>query len=437
MPTDLLGQIHSSTAVTSPDWATFRGEVTGMYLLSGQGGEWDSQHLIREYNRNINSLYKSWTPTEPNATGLFLEPYNAGFSYQGTGDFRDYKWDTYSLLLDGVDDYVDAGTALGDALGDNYAGSLTVSLWFKNGVISGDDGLFYIGPFTGNLGPFMIQMTSTNIRYSLGNVAWYRDVGFTDTGSWHHLVCVYAAGSAANSKLYLDGVAITGTISEGFVIANDMDFAGKKTIIGAYYSSGYTFNGHISDVALWNSELSAATVTAIYNNGVPADLSKYSPTNWWRMGEGDDTGSEVITDVGSLQADPPTNELITNGDFSSASGWSLDSNAAITGGTLVLTGSSGLSYQGVDLIAGALYKVTFDVSAHTLGTVRPYLNGGNGTVVSAVGSYTQYVVAGSANTLTGLNPSGTMVIDNFSVNLALKGSPGALINVPTWTNDTP
>ena len=133
------------------------------------------------------------------------------------------------LVFDGVDDYVDAGTALGDALGDNYAGSLTVSLWFKNGVIGGDDGLFYIGAFTGNLGPFMIQMTSTAwIRYSLGNMAWYREVAFTDTGSWHHLVCVYAAGSAANSKLYLDGVAITGTISEGFVIANDMDFAGKK-----------------------------------------------------------------------------------------------------------------------------------------------------------------------------------------------------------------
>ena len=25
-----------------------------------------------------------------NKTGLFIDPYNAGYSYEGTGDFRDY-----------------------------------------------------------------------------------------------------------------------------------------------------------------------------------------------------------------------------------------------------------------------------------------------------------------------------------------------------------
>ena len=36
--------------------------------------------------------------------------------------------DEYSLEFDGTNDYVDCGTGLGDALGDNYAGNLTVSL---------------------------------------------------------------------------------------------------------------------------------------------------------------------------------------------------------------------------------------------------------------------------------------------------------------------
>jgi len=90
MPNDLLGEIHSSNSVSSGDWAAFRSEVTGMYLLSGQGGEWDAQHLIREYNRKVYSLYESWTGDSPVTTGLFIDPYNAGFSYQGTGDFRGY-----------------------------------------------------------------------------------------------------------------------------------------------------------------------------------------------------------------------------------------------------------------------------------------------------------------------------------------------------------
>jgi hypothetical protein len=89
MPLDLLGEIHSSNSVSSGDWASFRAEVTGMYLLSGSA-EWNSQHLIREYNRQVNSRYKAWTGSAPVTTGLFIDPYNDGFSYEGTGDFRNY-----------------------------------------------------------------------------------------------------------------------------------------------------------------------------------------------------------------------------------------------------------------------------------------------------------------------------------------------------------
>ena len=93
MPLDLLGEIHSSNASGSGDWASFRSEVTGMYILSGGypsgSSEWYSQHLIREYNRNINSRYEAWTGASPVTTGLFIDPYNAGYSYQGTVDFRD------------------------------------------------------------------------------------------------------------------------------------------------------------------------------------------------------------------------------------------------------------------------------------------------------------------------------------------------------------
>ena len=95
MPLDLLGEIHSSTGVLSGDWASFMGEVTGMYLLSGGGAgsgqaEWYAQHLIRQYNKQIDSRYRAGTGSAPVTTGLFIEPYNAGFSYEGTGDFRGY-----------------------------------------------------------------------------------------------------------------------------------------------------------------------------------------------------------------------------------------------------------------------------------------------------------------------------------------------------------
>tara|TARA_R100000231_G_scaffold57516_1_gene47539 strand:- start:7529 stop:9526 length:1998 start_codon:yes stop_codon:yes gene_type:complete len=108
-------------------------------------------------------------------------------------------------------------------------------------------------------------------------------------------------------------------------------------------------------------------------------------------------------------------ELISNTDFSTASGWNLDSNASISGGKLVLTGSSGISYVTLDLDDGHAYEVSFTVENLTSGTVKPYLNGTNGTVRSANGTYTEIVLAGSANTIVGVNPSGTMEIDNFSL----------------------
>jgi len=95
MPNDLLSEIHSSTGIQSGDWATFRAEVTGMYLLSGQGtgnlgGGWDAQHLIREYNRNVFNLESSWTGSAPATTGLLIRPFDGGFSYLGTGNFTAY-----------------------------------------------------------------------------------------------------------------------------------------------------------------------------------------------------------------------------------------------------------------------------------------------------------------------------------------------------------
>jgi|TARA_R100000152_G_C6690440_1_gene122190 acetone carboxylase gamma subunit len=92
-PLGLLGEIHSSNSVTSGSWRTYREQVTGMYLLSGGLSgpmPWYNQHLIREFNRKVDSRYKSWTGEAPVTTGLFIDPYDGGFSYQGTGDFREY-----------------------------------------------------------------------------------------------------------------------------------------------------------------------------------------------------------------------------------------------------------------------------------------------------------------------------------------------------------
>ena len=44
------------------------------------------------------------------------------------------------------------------------------------------------------------------------------------------------------------------------------------------------------EIAIFNSNLSS-NMAAIYNSGVPTDLTSYNPVVWWRMEEG--SGSTV------------------------------------------------------------------------------------------------------------------------------------------------
>ena len=361
MPTDLLGQIHSSTAVTSPDWATFRGEVTGMYLLSGQGGEWDSQHLIREYNRNVNSLYTSWTPTEPNATGLFLEPYNAGFSYQGTGDFRDYKWDTYSVVFDGADDYVDTNYQP-DFINTNA----TMCFWCKMDNFNGDQlcgasnsHRFYCG-FNGTNAKFGVQDSfkrTTDIS------------AYVSVDTWLH-ICLVADGGTAS--YYIDGVS-RDTMSYTQDAATNPD---TNILIGAISHPHPTqfLDGKIDEVAIFDRALSAAQVLAIYNGGTPQSLAPYSPTAWWRMGDGPlDDGNVAGNGLIGDQVNPTLgSELVLNGDMELDDNWNdlgspttnERSTEQVYSGTysrkcVANAGSEGLKSDTFSLVAGTVYKVSF------------------------------------------------------------------------------
>ena len=67
--------------------------------------------------------------------------------------------------------------------------------------------------------------------------------------------------------------------------------------IGRQSNNSNFFNGLIDEVAIWDVELDADAVTAIYNSGVPTDLSEDSGNydnsssliSWWRMEEGSGT----------------------------------------------------------------------------------------------------------------------------------------------------
>ena len=199
----------------------------------------------------------------------------------------------YSFNFDGIDDYISIGT---NSLG--ITNSITVSAWVKipttntggGGaniqVIACEDttsggqrnwNMFWRG--TGS-NYFAWVIHHTNLTSS--SVV---TTGITpNDGQWHHLLGTYDGTTNANGiKLYVDGaLSVQGTAGSTGINA----FSSSEPTIGATTGGGaWKFEGNIDEVAVWDSELSAGAVTAIYNGGKPKDLSGNSPVSWWRMGE--------------------------------------------------------------------------------------------------------------------------------------------------------
>jgi len=198
----------------------------------------------------------------------------------------------YSMSFDGTNDYIDAGTGLGNSLGNSYSGDLSISIWFKATSIGTADGLFSINNGNGVFGPIQIYFYSNRLYFRVQPTqsGWnYISIPFTDTTSWHHLTVVYKSGSQSNSKMYLDGADIS--TNSGGSFPTTLDFDGIKTLIGYYYSDSYLFNGSIDEVAIWNTALTSTQVSEIYNatdTNLTKDLTTVSGSNliyWNRMGD--------------------------------------------------------------------------------------------------------------------------------------------------------
>ncbi len=216
----------------------------------------------------------------------------------------------YALDFDGSNDYIDCGTGLGDSIGDNYAGSLTASLWFKrsSNTLGG-----LINFTTSGWGEFTVLTYTNFIRFGI-NATTYPSIqldynatnGYTYDTNWHHLAVIMTPnGSVTDIKMYFDGQLLTITPSGTSPTPDQLDFAGKKLYIGTWDGATYSFNGSISNVSIWNTALTSTQVSEIYNEGVPSNLNNHSAysnlVSWWQLGSNSsfNTNWTVLDEKGS------------------------------------------------------------------------------------------------------------------------------------------
>ena len=219
----------------------------------------------------------SWSP-ETNLTGAGATP-----SFENTK----------SILLGGIDDYVN----MGNPASLQITGNLTLSAWIKKDASATSSNYMIIGKdgVTGGTRSYslLVNSSTNKAQFNIWKSATAYTLQGTTTilaGVWYHIMGV---NNGTDTKIYVNGTLENTNVGGGGTIDNgvtDLNI-GRRTTSPA--TRGY-WKGNIDEVAVWNSDQSSIA-SAIGSS--PVDLSTYSPLSWWRCGDGDT--APTLTDNGS------------------------------------------------------------------------------------------------------------------------------------------
>ena len=233
-------------------------------------------------------------------------------SYQKTNrnTRRQYEKDArygnhYSVYFDGAGDfYRSYQNALGLELQDS---SFSAFAWvkFPTDLALSEDGT--IISFGANDPTFDIRLAVKETSFAASylyaeSYSGVYDVFSTSAnsivpGQWHHvgLTCRYNGnGGITTGSLYIDGTlhasSATSSFSASLWASSSIGIGNEDT-----YVQTYDFRGLISEVAVWNTELTGTAISQLYKFGSnmpgPCDLNLHpasaSLVTWYRMGDED------------------------------------------------------------------------------------------------------------------------------------------------------
>ncbi len=173
-----------------------------------------------------------------------------------------------SLNFDGSDDYVVVNDA--DSLDIGDTDDLTLVGWFYRDTFTTDDVLMakrnttlaasagYIAYLESASDKIYFEVSDGTDEYQLVSTATFTTAG------WNHYAIVWDQDSAANSEIYVNGVADsavdTGTIGSIGDLSNTRPFA-----LGVTSLAAGSYDGKMDEMRMYKRALSAAEISSLYN----------------------------------------------------------------------------------------------------------------------------------------------------------------------------
>ncbi len=246
---------------------------------------------------------------------------------------------------------------------------------------------------------------ATNSDWSLG--AGWNISGGTLNGSG--TARTYQGGVSTGGKLYkitYDIVVYTsGSVRMDLGSAIGSVFSGVGSYSEIILASGNT--------NLYINQTGRPFVGSIDNVSVK-EVTNIGDFDFSRSSSATRVNSDGLIETASVIG---TTEEVTNGDFSSGTGWNQNANWSISGGVAIADGTSSndINQGTLSAVIGKKYLISFDVVSLSQGTFLAKI-GGVGVVGNAVGSFSATVTATSTDRLRIVAQSNAIgTIDNVSV----------------------
>lgn len=168
-----------------------------------------------------------------------------------------------ALEFDGLNEYVDLGSAISNISGD---AAFTMCAWVNTASVSVAQAIVSTGNASVALNAAALFINSSSngsfsLEFAGGNSATSA-TGVLSAGAWYHLCGTKTSGAIdTTTTLYVNGQSVPISAAS----SNTPSIATTDGSIGQFISSGSYFNGKIDDVRVYSRALSADEISTLYN----------------------------------------------------------------------------------------------------------------------------------------------------------------------------